>query len=264
MINHARTLLLNVAGDFISNRPGEELIDPSYAPLTLPNYLQSVRRVLFGADPDAEMLNYRGRQLLSLVHSCELVDLVTALDPRITYGFEDSPYYDQRMFLPSVSSELTGSNNSVTGFVAGHSGNPDVSGRMRAVWLVELLTGSTASVQLPNGLASTANYTVSGGLTSPIPLAGSDLSLTARDSSFSNGSGPRFRIEVLRKPAVSCGSLLATTDMLSTEVLFNLFQGSAEPWPTLRNYWQKHFALAQRLGSLALALIYKTEAIRNT
>lgn len=264
MINHGRTLLLNVTGDDLRvDRAGEELIDSSYRALSLPNHLLTARRVLFGAEPDREMLNFRARQLLSLIHTCELVDLITDLDPRITYRFDDAPYYDRRMFVPVVTSQLTGTNNQVTAAVIGDAGLPDVSGKMRLRWAVEMLTASTVSVRPIGGLAATSSYSVSAGLTSPIPLPGAGLSLIVRDSTFAEGSGPRFEVNVLRRPSIDCGSLLATLEMIGTEALQQIFQGSAEPWPTLRNYWQKHFALPQRLGSFVLALIYKTEAIRT-
>lgn len=263
MFNHARTLLCNVVSNgFQADRPGEELIDESFRPVNLPSHLLTVRRLLFGANPDRDMLNFRVRQLLTLIHSCELVDLVTALDPRITYAFTDRPYYDQRVFLPKVSSQLTGLNEAVTGYVVGTAGTPDISGRMRLRWIVELLNGTTASVTPVGGLGSTVEYSVANGITTPIGLSGSSMSLLVRESSFADGEGPKFEITVLRKPQVDCGTLLATAELLGSEVLARLFQGTGDTWDLLRNCWQKHFSLTHRLGSLVLALIYQTESIR--
>ena len=68
MFNHVRTLLANRASD--THDPsllGEQPI-PSYRPITVPDSVQGIRRLLFGETPDAEMINYRLNQLLPIVH----------------------------------------------------------------------------------------------------------------------------------------------------------------------------------------------------
>lgn len=85
MINHARTLLLNIGSNtYNADLPGEEFI-PAFEPLILPDYLTRAHKILFGATPDKVFLNFRARELLSLVHQTELAEFLYALDPRITY-----------------------------------------------------------------------------------------------------------------------------------------------------------------------------------
>jgi hypothetical protein len=85
MINHARTLLLNIPGTaYMPGVLGEEYI-PAYTPVKLPAYLQSARKILFGSAPDKVFLNFRAYELLSLIHNTELAEFVYALDPRVTY-----------------------------------------------------------------------------------------------------------------------------------------------------------------------------------
>jgi hypothetical protein len=85
MINHARTLLLNIPGTaYMPGVLGEEYI-PAYTPVKLPAYLQSARKILFGSTPDKVFLNFRAYELLSLIHNTELAEFVYALDPRVTY-----------------------------------------------------------------------------------------------------------------------------------------------------------------------------------
>lgn len=85
MINHARTLLLNVPGDSYSpGIIGEEYIPP-YKPITLSTNLQAARRILLGSSPERAFLNFRAFELLSLIHNTELAEFVYALDPRVTY-----------------------------------------------------------------------------------------------------------------------------------------------------------------------------------
>lgn len=94
MINHARTLLMNSASAPIS--PGEEYILDTYVPFKLPRYLQNVWNVLYGDKLERKDLNYRTRQLITFLHSTELVKYVTALDPRITYW----PILDKALWQP--------------------------------------------------------------------------------------------------------------------------------------------------------------------
>jgi len=87
MINHARTLLLNLSG-VAANRlvDGYEYVPTTFKQITLPSGLNVIRGVLFGQQPDQRFLNLRARELLSYVHAIDgLAGYVKALDPRITY-----------------------------------------------------------------------------------------------------------------------------------------------------------------------------------
>lgn len=102
MINHARTLLLNVEprtynGDML----GEEFI-PEFSAVRLPTYLERAHKIIFGTDPDKVFLNFRAYELLSLMHRTELAAFVYALDPRVTYsvtGLSD-------FFIGGVNTEI--------------------------------------------------------------------------------------------------------------------------------------------------------------
>lgn len=99
MINHARTLLMNVAGaPGFNGELGEEIVPPDFIPAALPGSINTLRRTLFGADPDRVMLNYRARQLMQVLHSTPLVEYVTSLDSRITYDFSDDPFSNALLF----------------------------------------------------------------------------------------------------------------------------------------------------------------------
>jgi hypothetical protein len=85
MINHARTLLLNIPSTrYQPGTLGEEYI-PQYYPVDLPSYLLLPQRILFGTNPDKVFLNFRAHELLSFIHQTELAEFVYALDPRVTY-----------------------------------------------------------------------------------------------------------------------------------------------------------------------------------
>ena len=131
MFNHARTLLLNISG---SNNPGssylgEELVPADYAAITLPSYIENVRRSLFGADPDRAMLNYRIRQLLTLIAGTDLQEYITDLDSRITYTLgKDKTLAEHEMWSP-VLSQYGGTSDDIA-TVGGVSERPDFTGKM--------------------------------------------------------------------------------------------------------------------------------------
>jgi hypothetical protein len=86
MINHARTLLLNIPARRTQMQdPGYEYIPDAFQPVRLNTALHLLRRALFGANPDNYFLNIRARELLGYIHETELAQYVYALDPRITY-----------------------------------------------------------------------------------------------------------------------------------------------------------------------------------
>lgn len=89
MINHARTLLINThpnRADYIdSGYEGYEYIPKEYVPVRLPSYLQSIRKILFGAHSDGLFLGLRAHELLAYIHQTELESYLYKFDSRVTY-----------------------------------------------------------------------------------------------------------------------------------------------------------------------------------
>lgn len=91
MINHARTLLLNINRRRMhASDVGYEYIPPEFKPVQLSPTLNLVHQTLFGSAPDNYFLSYRARELLGYIHTTELVKYVYAFDPRVTYWPETS------------------------------------------------------------------------------------------------------------------------------------------------------------------------------
>jgi hypothetical protein len=269
MINHARTLLMNVPSlEYFPDTLGEELVPPLYEPVVLPGSLRNVRRLLFGSTPDRHMLNYRCRQLLGLVHSCELAEFVTDLDPRVTYDFADEPYFDPLLFRATAESLVVPSGASAEIYLFGHADLPDRSGLMHRTWTIEIIDADTLEIRQPgNHFPVSQEYTVSGGLSSRQTIPGTNFSFQFRDSVFTPSQGPQFRVESLARPQTSLGSLMASVGLLGDETLAALFgittpAGRQEPLQTFRRLYENHYSVAHRLGAVALALIYQTEALR--
>lgn len=89
MINHARTLLLNVSPMVAAfngtTHDGYEYVPAEFRPIRLTQTLNTVRKVIFGANPDNFFRDARSHELLSYIHQTELSEYIYALDPRVTY-----------------------------------------------------------------------------------------------------------------------------------------------------------------------------------
>lgn len=197
MLNHSRTLLLNVDGSpsGYTAGPGEEFIPPEFKAFRLTGALREIHAILFGADPDRTARNYLVRQYLGLLHATELSEYVLAFDQRITYDPlpVDDFYTDQ--FVPRV---IKLDDTSTELFLVGRVAPVDRSGRTQHACRVEVLTESTVRVQRLTPPLSDAlqSYTLDSGLSSLIELPGTGL-----QAMFHPGDAPE-------DPAVAKLSLL--------------------------------------------------------
>ena len=257
MLNHARTLLMNVDGGGFGGYLGDQYIPPAYQALSLPFALVLLRRCLFGVNPDRVMLNYRAQQLLALLRCTQLQQFVEALDPRITYDVDDASFFSPANFAPLAAP-------SAGTLIAGSLASPDLSGGCAASWMLTL-SGSTLQVQrlTPPVGETFATVTFSNGLSNTVPLDDSGLSFT-----FRQGSAAQWRIDALARPAQGLGSIEATLRQIGNANIYALFgagtpRAQQEPWRTFYNLWLQHPELPYSLGGLVLALIYYTELVRR-
>lgn len=262
MINHFRTLLINRDGDEQEqgSRLGDEYLPPNFRAVTLPGYLQSLRRILFGSSPDRVFANYRARQCMSLMHSSELVEFVLHLDPRITYDLTD----DELM----VSDQFGITTDCPDVSILRELGMPDAIGRSLFQWRVTVLDSNTVSVnrQTPPASSLEHEYAFQDGLSNEIPLHGSEASVVFGTSLT---PGQSFSVRGLARPRWSLGEIAAEFAHSGAPYLNNLFGvgtplGREEPFMTFRNLWNDHPELPYKLGGLLSAMVYQTERLRST
>lgn len=262
MINHSRTLLVNVDGvpSGFANDPGEEFILPTFNAIELPGFLITVRDQLFGSAPDKIMLNYRARQYMGLLGVTELQEFVTDLDSRITYDILPRDQLFDSLFVTTVTKlDATTANL----FLIDEVGPPDQAGRTRHSWRIDVLTSSTVSVnrQTPVAQVSIQNYTLTEGLSSLIQLVGSGL-----QARFESGIGSEWFVQAVSRPTQDIGTIVANLGVIGDDKLLALFgvgdpKGSAEPFLTFRRLWEDHPDLPYRLGGVLLAWIYQADDI---
>jgi hypothetical protein len=260
VLNHARTLLLNVPGTAVPSDlyPGDEAIAPNYAPVMLPDAVSAVHDSIFGLDPDQVFLNYRAMQLMRLIHATPLADHVTALDPRISYDLNEPTFFGNDLFAP-VGKFLSGSAGS-TLTITGTPIAPDIRGRMRWSFIVTVNPAGIATVAQTTKpfLSPVTPFTVTGGLSEPIHLDDSGYSIQ-----FNSVQPQQWFVEFLNRPARGPADILAALETIGEPVLEALFGVSpAEPFKTFKTLWFNNHETPLRLASIILAAIYRTEEQR--
>jgi hypothetical protein len=203
------------------------------------------RSILFGGDPDRLMLNYRLSQYMSILHTTDLVDHVLALDPRVTYW----PSKRKDLFEDVFGIQVSPVDLTVTGSVLPN----EAQGRLLHQWLVSNLGGGSYQVTRETPLYGEALFlpTFTGGLSSPMALAGSSLFCVVPQTSV----GP-WNIQVATRPISTCADVLKTlAATASGDQLDQLFGiDDVEPFFTYRKLWEENGSVSYRLGSILMAV----------
>jgi hypothetical protein len=254
-VNRVRTLLMNRGREgYGYDFPGEEFIAAGYHRRSLPPVLTRAHQVLFGSAPDRLFINFRMRQLMTLLHSTEMADFVLQPDSRVTYlPFDTAPFFEQA-FIPEIV-QLGHSNLLyLTGTLEANEG----LGQAQQTWRVEATSPGLAriTVQQPRATTYEINYALTGGLSVPIALPGSDFSI--RFHSVPNGTA--WRITAAGRPKTDLGDLyrrLLTS--LGDAGVSQIFQPAVEPILTYQKVWREHPYFAYRFSALLLGLAAQVE-----
>lgn len=291
MYNHARSLLVNIDGStsVFSDVPGDELIPPGYKKIALPTYLENIRGKLFGAKPDRAMLNYRSSQLLTLIDSTDLREYVTDLDSRLTYttGKEIADNF----FRPTVSDEADSNNTKQTLTLLGKPTNPDASGISYYLYQAEAymqggadygyVTVSrlnwpkkeiTETLYFENGLSQAVSLPYSGYSIKFKEENLPSVGFTATGLTYQENEPAKltleqpalFTIRGFLRPGNNLSSILNSVSNIGEPYLLQLFgTDNEEPFRTFKNCWATHPDFSYRLAGIVLAVIYRTEVLRN-
>jgi hypothetical protein len=264
MINYARTLLLNVRGSTSSREnTGEEYIPAEYVPVSLPTYLQTVRRILFGTSPDRYFLNFRARELMSYLHTTELADYVYKLDARVTYWPEQTlSFYDtEKRVMATQSSGLPTRAPSFQGNLFADNAN----GRAVREFTVRATSESGGWVSIVSandapGAVVTAPLTFTSGLSNAVTLGNTGLSFKIQQPP----SATNWQIYTRVQPTAALTTLLPLLELAGEPTYIDLFgvDNTTEPYVTFKQLWFDSNNPIYRLGGLTLAVIYRTNQVR--
>lgn len=302
MINHGRSLLLNISGsNYQPQYLGEEYIPPTFSRLDLPSYLQIARRLLFGARPERVFLNYRVRELLHTVHETELAEYLYALDPRVTYWPEPTPvFFNQRKYVRAE--QIDGMLGARIFFSGNFSADNALGLALREYTIrTEQDTDNYIVIENDDKSFSTTKTAVdiSTGLSSAVTVAGTSLQVRVGGNAVNAATlmletgynvltealidialesivdspppntnsvfdGSVWRVTAFAPPA-SAVSLLPLLEVIGEPNLIELFGVSNrdQPYATFKNLWFDHPLAAYRLAGFTMAMIYRAEEIRR-
>lgn len=264
MFNHARTLLMNISGEsgFIPDYPGDELIPTDYRPVQLPGWLDVFRMRFFGATPDRAMLNYRVAEIMQTIAATELQSYVLALDPRITYSSYPKQLALPETFQPKVHRYSGAANDFLT--LVGSPVRPDSSGRCGYSYVVKIDDIGQPSINIDRQtfpFIETENIlSLNNGLSAEFDLPYSGYKIRV------NTTNPQaaWTVKGFLRPQTTLAEIDQTLHSVGEPYLIQLLGvDSSEPYKTFRNCWYHHPELPYRLGGIILAMIYRTEALRN-
>lgn len=260
MVNHVRTLLLNVSGS--SGLPGysyfgEEYVDNSYISIELPSYLTAIRSIIFGSSPDRACLNYRVNQFMTMVHGTDLASYATKYDSRITYWPLESQIDTLLTGSPTITKLGTTTQNLRLSGDYTNRMDPD---KLYHQFIVDVTDGSNVTVTRtsPYRKIVVSSYTITDSYSQQIALA----DYLAISFSFPSGVGQSWVVEVYHKPTESLDSIVTQLETYrSTEVtqLFGDEEGDYTSWKTI--WHDKNQPTPHRLGSLVLALAERTHEV---
>lgn len=266
MVNHVRTLLLNRDGNAVVPdwTLGDEAVPVDYRAVVLPNAVQQVRRCLFGENPDQSFINFRLAQMLTVIHASELDSMVRWPDPRITYlPIRDWQLFPTAYYTPTAVVAGTQAVELPHIVPGDPPAVPDASGRMYHDYRIELDGGDVATTQFSPAYDTQAEVvTFADGWSAQLLALGDsghsfyvpDVGTAAWQVTFNN------------RPQWDLGQVLATIEVIGEPILLGLFgtggAGSPEPYGTFRNLFYDRRELPYRLGAVALAMAWRTDAVR--
>ncbi len=225
------------------------------------------RRILFGSSPDRLYLNYRLREYMTLLHTTELAEFVTDLDPRVTYW----PLRDTTIFADTFKNQVSLISGSAiaTIVVLGEETPNHVLGQLRKEFRITVEGAEQIRIDrltLPTATETVAVPTTNG-LTTPIELPGSSVKFRIQtgdtDNDLTGLVGTVWLLETRARPTQGLDMILSRLQTgLGPVPLLEFFGlGQQDPQKTLRNLWQTSPYLPYKLGALLLGLAYHINAL---
>jgi hypothetical protein len=251
MLNHIWTLLLNEdVTASIRGRLGELPQTPGYKKVVLSSGLNSIRRCLYGTNPDIEMLHYRTRQFIKCLLSGRLEPYAYAFDSRHTYNEESTDFFSSSIYRP-VPKLISGASNLVMNIHAS-AAPPDSSGIIRHSYSLT----TSGSILYVTGLAGFSQT-----ITSLAANEQRELGKSGYYFSLSDPTQPQiWLVEFINKPVASLGTLMANVAVSGEPAINELFGiTDTEPYITFKKIFFESQDLPLKCAAVALALAYQTE-----
>jgi len=255
MINHALCLLINKNRNEIINDVNKLYIDKNYETITnLPTYIIKIRNILFGTEPDEDMLFYRARQYLQMIHADkELEKFITDFDNRITYNLDNSEYTNNSLFGMKI---ISGPTDYL--FILGQQLPPDWQGKLKVSFSIVRNSNNEITIE-DNNVPKVYNINfVDNQSQPPAPLGNTGYYV----SIHSNASvGTSWEVRGLLRPLAKINEIINRLENLDDSIFIKLFSDPHDS--KFKNLWYNSKISHYRLCGIILTLIYKMQDLIN-
>lgn len=256
MPNMGRTLLLNVDGSARQSAGVfAEYVPPYYQAIPMPSGLLTVRRALFGSNPDLDGLDLGVWRYMRILHSTEYEDWLTALDPRITYTGKETT-------LDVAYGETVSRDSAAFQFV-GAPGLGRAEGRLRGTWNIEQLALAIYRItDMLTQRSETYSVALSDGMTEFMVMPGHPTYKVRIQTALLTET--QWTAEYLAQPGPEMDPInrAAQAANIGVEAYNELFP-SRDPFKLFKQLWEQHSLFPYKMSGYLLALIYRTEEIRS-
>lgn len=251
MINHARTLLLNLAASSFDD-DCEEFIPSTYTPVNLPPTLQQVRVYFFGRNPDRFACNMRVRQLLTLLNQTSFRKIVTDLDPRVTYDLDLPPKVTFGVNVKSLSD--------LPLIILGDYGVAGETGECFLRYRVEVANGqATVTKFTPPAVVVSAPAIYQNALSKTVQLPATDLRVCWHEI-----PSAAWSIDIKRPYPLNISQLVQRLSALDFAAQTAIFGTPSErqqaPWDAIAAAWFFGNTAEEKLAAATAGLIWRTHS----
>jgi hypothetical protein len=225
----------------------------------LPGYLQQVRTILFGVEPDGLFANYRVRQLLSVLESTDLRGFLFFFDNRITYELNRDTVPGS-VFTPSIAGDTYAFN------LLGTPAAPDTLGISHYRFDAKVAGSNLLLERQGKYPASfTEQLAITDGSSQGVLLepTGYSLVYVVPGPAQPPQPSPEVTVDIYLRPRKSVEQLTQELRQLPADVFPKLF-GSAtyEPYVTFKNCWYNSPELHYQLAGLLLAYVHRVTELQ--
>lgn len=271
MINHARTLLLNVSGLPAGlSRLGDEFIPREFVAQALPPWVTAYRNLIFGVSPDRVYRNYAVERLLRLVHATDYEPYLYFHDRRITYdaraasSFSALKYGLQWNSVPlSDFHDFREPDGNIVAVAQIGTLTADVrTGRMAYEWSIDIVDGVATVVELNTRTTQVRDIWANGKLSASLALPETSISvrLTFRETDRAEWNG-HISLQAYARPEMDMSSVVPALRGLRRHERSLFGSEAKQPYLTFAGLWMNAKTLPEQITGFVLALTFRMDRL---
>lgn len=271
MINHARTLLLNVSGSPPSpGRLGDEFIPREFVAQALPPWATAYRSLLFGASPDRVYRNYVAERLLRVVHATDYEPYLYFHDKRVTYDaraassfstlkyglrWNGVPLFDFHDFRDPDGAVVAVAQ------IGALTADPR-KGRMAYEWSVNVVDGVATIIELNTRVTRVQDIWAIGKLSAPLelPETSASVRLTFREEDRAKWNG-QVSLQAYVRPNTDISDVVPALRGLRQHERALFGTEAKQPYLTFAGLWTNAKTLPDQIAGFVLAFVFRMDRL---